>query len=176
MVDLVRKDRLVGLATLVGLLAVLHAIDAIREPSATPPSPPARTIPEISKAAGPDSSTPAPARAASEDTARLLSAVAEHRSNVVVEVAGEVVHLLPDDRRGSRHQRFLLEFAPDRRVLVAHNIDLAPRVEDLRKGDRVVVRGEFEWNDLGGVVHWTHHDPAGRRPGGWIRHRDHTYR
>ena len=45
----------------------------------------------------------------------------------------------------------------------------------LRVGDEVRFRGEYEWNQRGGLVHWTHHDPAGRRTGGWLRHEDRLY-
>jgi hypothetical protein len=35
----------------------------------------------------------------------------------------------------------------------------------------VTVRGEYEWSDRGGTMHWTHHDPKRWREGGWIEHR-----
>jgi hypothetical protein len=90
------------------------------------------------------------------------------QSDVWVESEGIVERLLPDDTQGSRHQRIIVRIPSGRTVLIAHNIDLAPRVEPLRPGDRLRFRGEYEWNDKGGVVHWTHHDPSGRRAGGWI--------
>ena len=79
-----------------------------------------------------------------------------------------MLRVLPDDHAGSRHQRFILRVAGGVSVLVAHNVDLAPRVP-VALGDSVELRGEYEWNDRGGVIHWTHHDPDGRREGGWIR-------
>ncbi len=99
---------------------------------------------------------------------------AKRVSDVWVEVEGRVDRVLPDDRSGSRHQRFILELSTGHTLLVAHNIDLAQRVP-LAVGDRVSAYGEYEWNERGGVLHWTHHDPQGRHPGGWIRHRDRTY-
>ncbi len=90
------------------------------------------------------------------------------RSDVWLEAEGIVERLLPDDTHGSRHQRIIVRIPSGRTVLIAHNIDLAPRVEPLGPGDRLRFRGEYEWNDKGGVVHWTHHDPSGRRRGGWI--------
>ena len=76
--------------------------------------------------------------------------------------------MLADDTRGSQHQRFILALPEGHTVMVAHNIDLAPRVPDVREGDTIVFKGIYEWNDKGGVVHWTHRDPNGRHPGGWL--------
>ncbi len=100
----------------------------------------------------------------------------QKRSDVVVEVEGVVKRALRDDKKGRRHQRFIMALSSGHTVLVAHNIDLAPRVDGLMIGDHVGVRGEYEWNAKGGVLHWTHHDPGGRRPGGWIEHKGRRYR
>ena len=59
-------------------------------------------------------------------------------------------------------------------LLIAHNIALADRVP-VGLGDRLQFRGVYEWNELGGLVHWTHHDPMGIEDGGWIRYRKKTY-
>ena len=81
---------------------------------------------------------------------------------------------MSDDRDGDRHQRFILQLRNRDTLLIAHNIDLADRVP-VGLGDRVQFRGMYEWNDLGGLVHWTHHDPMGIEDGGWIRYRKKTY-
>lgn len=91
-----------------------------------------------------------------------------------VEGVGVVQRILPDDTNGSRHQRFILALADGRTVLVAHNIDLAPRLTGLDRGDTVAFFGEFEPNPQGGVIHWTHRDPAGRHVAGWLKHEGRT--
>ena len=91
------------------------------------------------------------------------------QSGVWMTVDAKVIRTLSDDNDGSRHQRFIIEPASGPTVLVAHNIDLAPRVP-LRTGDRIELKGRYEWNAKGGVLHWTHHDPDRREPGGWIEH------
>ena len=101
--------------------------------------------------------------------AALATAFRDHKSGVEVEGAGSVVRLLSDDVEGGRHQRFILELPSGQTVLVAHNIDVAPRLDGLEVGDEVAFRGVYEWNAQGGVVHWTHHDPSGDHPAGWLR-------
>lgn len=103
------------------------------------------------------------------DCAGVIKAALEaERSDVMVECSGEVIKVLEDDNDGARHQRFLVKLSNGVVVKVSHNIDLAPRVP-AEKGDTLEFKGEFEWNDLGGAVHWTHHDPRGKREGGWLR-------
>lgn len=106
---------------------------------------------------------------------RLQQAFDQRQSDLQVEASGVVDRVLPDDLKGSRHQRFILRLSTGQRVLVAHNIDLAPRIPGLRVGDEVTFYGEYEWNAKGGVIHWTHHDPNGRHVDGWLKHRGETY-
>ncbi len=105
----------------------------------------------------------------------LKEAFEQRRSNLQVEGSGIVDKLLADDNRGSRHQRFILRLPHGQTLLVAHNIDLAPRIDTLRVGDEVRFFGEYEWNEKGGVLHWTHHDPKGTHVGGWLEHRGRRY-
>lgn len=103
------------------------------------------------------------------------AAFATQRSGVWLEAEGEVTRILSDDNEGARHQRFVLELDGGHSVMIAHNIDLAERVP-LARNDRIRLRGRYEWNDRGGVIHWTHHDPDGRGPGGWVELAGETYR
>ena len=96
-------------------------------------------------------------------------------SNVQVEGEGAVTRILADDNSGSRHQRFIVRLKSGQTVLIAHNLDIAPRVADIEEADRVRFYGEYVWNEKGGVVHWTHHDPEGRHAAGWVKHKGRTY-
>lgn len=118
------------------------------------------------------SNTPLVARGSD---AAFDEAFENRHSNQQLEGEGVVVKMLADDNDGSRHQRFIVRLASGRTLLVAHNIDLAQRIDTLRTGDTVAFFGEYEWNPKGGVMHWTHHDPQGRHPGGWIRYNGQTY-
>ena len=85
---------------------------------------------------------------------------------------GGVEQALPDDTRGSRHQRFIRRLDSGNNVLVANTIDREPGLRALKPGDRVAFFGEYAWNAKGGVIHWTHHDPNGRHIAGWLTHND----
>ena len=95
-------------------------------------------------------------------------------TGVWIEDTGIVRRLLSDDSDGSRHQRFVVKLRTGQTLLIAHNIDIADRIP-LGLGDRVRFRGLYEWNDLGGLVHWTHHDPHDIEDGGWVRFRRRDY-
>ena len=101
--------------------------------------------------------------------AQLARAFETHARDLRVQDRGTVSRVLPDDTTGSRHQRFILRLDNGQSILIAHNIDLAPRLEPLRVGDSVAFSGEYAWSAQGGVVHWTHRDPSGRHVAGWLR-------
>jgi predicted small secreted protein len=109
------------------------------------------------------------------DDGQVARAFENETSNVQVEGEGVVTRILSDDVSGSRHQRFILSLASGQTILIVHNIDLAERVEGLQTGDSVRFYGEYVWNEQGGKVHWTHHDPQGRHVAGWLKHNGRTY-
>ncbi len=99
----------------------------------------------------------------------------DRKGGVQVQGFGTVARILPDDIKGSRHQRFIVELSTGQTLLIAHNIDLAPRIDGLRTGDRVEFSGEYEWNPEGGVIHWTHRDPSEKHSPGWLEHKGQRY-
>jgi len=107
--------------------------------------------------------------------ALLAELFANGTSDVQVHGVGAVLVMLSDDLEGTRHQRFIIELASGQTLLIAHNIDLAPRINALTLGDRIEFFGEYEWNDKGGVIHWAHYDPEGSHEDGWVIHGDNIY-
>ena len=107
---------------------------------------------------------------------QIDKAYQEKRSDVQVQGVGKVIKVLSDDNKGSRHQRFLLKLPSNLTILAAHNIDLAKRIDSLKEGDSVEFYGEYEWNNKGGVIHWTHHDPRGKHKDGWLKHNGIVYK
>jgi len=112
----------------------------------------------------------------SEDSDAIIAkAFSNHESNLQVYGEGIVTTLLSDDNSGDKHQRFIIKLSSNQTLLITHNIDLAPRINSLQKGDFVKFYGEYEWNDKGGVIHWTHRDPDGSHEAGWLEHQGIRY-
>lgn len=162
-----------AIAALVALFVVRYAREErIPEPAApaarsgAPPAALPSPKPTVTQ-------SPAEASPSRGGKGSVADAFRKRQSDVWVEGSGTVEATLPDDREGSRHQKFIVRVDRDLTVLVSHNIDLAPRVP-LDRGDTVAFRGEYVWNGKGGIVHWTHRDPRGGR-GGWIRLGDEVY-
>ena len=114
-------------------------------------------------------------QSASKIDSVIAEAFANHKSNLQVSGEGTVIRLLPDDNSGSRHQKFIIALSSGQTILVAHNIDIAPKIGFLREGDFVQFSGEYEWNEKGGVLHWTHRDTNGSHVAGWLKHQGQTY-
>jgi hypothetical protein len=99
----------------------------------------------------------------------------KRQSGVQVRGNGVVTKILSDDNDGVRHQRFILKLNSGQTLLIAHNIDIAPRLEGLAVGEKVEFYGEYYYNDEGGGVHWTHHDPNGKHISGYLKRNGNTY-
>jgi len=155
-----RKRSIGSTLALLAVIAIVSYLKLRDQPAESPP----RT--------GSAASSATSTAAASRSIEALFEA---GQSDTWVEGSGHVQRVLADDNEGSRHQRFLLELASGHTILIAHNIDLAPRVP-LEPRDEIRFRGEYEWNNRGGVVHWTHRDARGRKRGGWLELAGETYR
>jgi hypothetical protein len=107
----------------------------------------------------------------------IAEAYRSGRSNLQLGGEGRVSKILPDDNnKGIRHQTFLLQLASGHTLLISHNIDVAPRIDNLREGEQIEFYGEYAWSQKGGVIHRTHHDPDGKRSGGWLKYQGQLYK
>jgi hypothetical protein len=108
------------------------------------------------------------------DDRDLTEAQNERRNNFEVTATVRVEKLLPDDREGLQHQRFLIALSNGTTVLVANDLHYGERVP-ISEGDLIRLRGEYVWNERGGVMHWTHRSDEPRHEGGWIELNGHRY-
>lgn len=106
---------------------------------------------------------------------RIQTAFENEENDLQVLVRGNVIRLLSDDTSGDQHQRFIIELESGQTLLIAHNIDIGERVPDSVLGNEVYVYGVYEWNDEGGVIHWTHEDPDEGHIEGFIQFNGYQY-
>ncbi|HEY0799054.1 MAG TPA: DUF3465 domain-containing protein [Candidatus Baltobacteraceae bacterium] len=119
------------------------------------------------------------ATASSDTNGAIYQAWLAHRSYIEVTASGSVARVL-GIREGpsGAHEGFLLHLRGSAgnglTVKVEDNVDLTGPIP-LAPGDEVELRGEYIYNDLGGIIHYTHNDPRGVHPGGYIKVGGKTY-
>jgi len=110
------------------------------------------------------------------ENSSICDAHALQRSRVEVTASGTVTRIL-GIREGpsGTHEGFLVR-VPDCNIVirVEHNVDIGGSIP-LHQGEAVQLRGEYLYDPRGGIVHYTHHDPSGRHPGGSITAGGETY-
>ncbi len=166
------KDRRVPGSYLVTMLACIFLFGTACSSQKAPSEfgePRASNAEQSTPSASPDAST-----RPQVGQEQLLAAQSACSKKVQVLFSAPVEKLLPNDRHGTPHQRFLLQLSNGTSVLVAHNTKMAPAVP-VQAGDVVVIKGEYIWNEKGGVVHWTHHTDTRRHEGGYIQFNGQTY-
>ena len=82
----------------------------------------------------------------------------------MVYVEGKITQILPEDKAGLPHQKYIIQAFGSIKIQVVSNLDFG-RIP-VQSGDVVSVCGEYI-NASGGMVHWTHFDPHGGHPDGF---------
>lgn len=112
------------------------------------------------------------------DNAAALREIAQRDNGAELVVEGNVVSVLPTAAGPSGvHERFIVQVTSGTETLplfVTDNISVGS-APPLQKGDRVIVKGELAFNDLGPVLHWTHRDLRMRHQPGFVEVGGHLY-
>lgn len=143
------------------------------------PRPPVSSAPPRSRQSAPPARADTSAPSATGSDGGIPALFKNKQSDRIVQASGTVVKVLPDDEDTSdgseMHQKFLVELSDRDRttIKIAHNLKFG-RVP-VREGEVVSFRGEYEYTDFGGTVHWTHKDPRGTHEDGWIEYNGKQY-
>ena len=121
------------------LCASFVLLNSQRQPLSTETPPPGKNSPTAT-----EEPRSLPGKDVGSADSILADAFARRQSNLQVTGRGTVSKLLADDTSGSRHQKFILKLSSGQTLLVAHNIDIAQRVANLREGDVVEFFAEYE--------------------------------
>lgn len=102
------------------------------------------------------------------DDSKVVAAVESRRRLDFVEGSGMVVvKLLPDDRNGLQHQKWVVRLSNGKTMQAVYNLDMCEYVP-LKVGDVVAMGGQFIWTNQGALLHWLHYDPRQRRSDGYV--------
>ncbi len=83
------------------------------------------------------------------------------------QLRGTVVRILPDDTQGLTHQCFVIETEAGERYEVNHSTTHGERIDGLRVGALLSVRGVVYRDKTKQGIHWTHHADC-EGDAGWI--------
>ena len=161
------------------IICIALTFTACRAPDNAQTSPQTQpTEPSVSQSAPTGASTiPSTTASATQnmDAGAITEAFGAQRNLPQVQGSGVVEKVLKDDTKGLKHQKFLLKVSDNITILIAHNIDLAPRVADIHEGDWISFKGEYIYTPKGGTVHWTHKDLRGHHQAGYLKHNGIVY-
>ncbi len=111
-------------------------------------------------------------RSAAPNCNQVSEAFRRHQSGNWLSLTASVDRLLPDSTSLHTEQRFIVRCGNGQTVLIDNDVGVGQRVPVV-VGVAITLRGQFIWNDEGGLVHYTHH--GGPNNGGWILFRNHLY-
>ncbi len=77
----------------------------------------------------------------------LQDAFARRLNDIQVEGEGKISKLLPDDTGGIRHQKMIVVLNSGQSILLAHNIDLAGKIDPIQLGDIIAFKCEYVWSE-----------------------------
>jgi hypothetical protein len=111
------------------------------------------------------------------DNGSICRAYTQQASRKEVIAQGTIVDVLGESEgRGGEHEGYLLKLDGDCDLLlrVETNLSITGPIP-IRRREQVIVKGEYEYDAEGGVLHWTHHDPSARHVAGYVVIDNHTY-
>lgn len=100
----------------------------------------------------------------SKDLNSLNQVRNSNQNRPMVYVEGQITQILPEDKEGLPHQKYIMKAFNSVKIVVVSNLDFG-RIP-VKVGSTVSVCGEYI-NAQGGMVHWTHFDPHGGHPDGF---------
>ncbi|CAN5587272.1 hypothetical protein BH11CYA1_BH11CYA1_24920 [soil metagenome] len=101
------------------------------------------------------------------DDTQIIQAQSQQARKVELTVTAPIEKLLREEDYREPHQRFLLALSNGTSVLVANDLEYGT-FAPVQAGNIVRIKGEYIWNERGGVLHWTHKSDEPRHESGYI--------
>ena len=93
----------------------------------------------------------------------------DRQSELMVEVTGTVFQMASQNASNAGYQEFRMKLPSGQLLTIVHENKRGQRLP-LEANDTVTVRGQYYWNELGGIIKGTQRDNSMERLHGWIEH------